>query len=110
LDIVAVSSGGGLPRHTVTEKRLCITVTEAAAMLGLSRNFAYELVRREELPAVRFGKRLLIPRVALEKILEKYLVKDEFVGHKFSFGGILQKSFLLLLQSGASVSCLHGYY
>ena len=63
--------GSGLPRHAVIEKRLCITVPEAAAMLGLSRNFAYELVKRKELPVIQFGKRLLIPRIALEKMLEK---------------------------------------
>ena len=63
--------GSGLPRHADLEKRLCITVPEAAEMLGLSRNFAYELVKQGELPVVKFGKRLLIPRVALEKMLEK---------------------------------------
>ena len=71
---VAKSNGGGgsgLPRHAAIEKRLCITVPEAADMLGISRNFAYELVKRQELPVVKFGKRLLIPRVALEKMLEK---------------------------------------
>jgi excisionase family DNA binding protein len=63
--------GSGLPRHAVIEKRLCITVPEAAAMLGISRNFAYELVKKGQLPVIKFGKRLLIPRVALEKMLEK---------------------------------------
>lgn len=53
------------------EKRLCITVPEAAEMLGISRNFAYELVKQGQLPVIRFGKRLLIPRVALEKRLEE---------------------------------------
>ena len=67
------SSGGrrGLPRQAVNVNRLCITVPEAAQMLGLSRNFTYDLVKRKELPAVKFGKRLLIPRIALEKRLEK---------------------------------------
>ena len=71
---VAISKGGGgsgLPRHAVIEERLCITVTEAAAMLGLSRNFAYDLVKQKQLPVVKFGKRLLIPRAALEKMLAK---------------------------------------
>ena len=63
--------GSGLPRHTALDKRLCITVPEAAAMLGISRNFAYELVKQRKLPVIKFGKRLLIPRVALEKMLEK---------------------------------------
>lgn len=71
---VANSKGGGgsgLPRHAAIDKRLCITVPEAAEMLGLSRNFTYELVKQKQLPVVEFGKRLLIPRVALEKMLEK---------------------------------------
>ncbi len=63
--------GSGLPRHADLDKRLCITVTEAAAMLGLSRNFAYDLVKQKQLPVIKFGKRLLIPRVALEKMLAK---------------------------------------
>jgi len=71
---VANNSGGGrrgMPRQATIDKRLCITVPEAAAMLGISRNFAYELVKRQELPVIKFGKRLLIPRMALEKMLEK---------------------------------------
>ncbi len=53
------------------EKRLCLTVPEAAELLGISRNFAYELVKRGELPVMRFGKRLIIPRAALERKLEE---------------------------------------
>ena len=53
------------------EKRLCITVPEAAEMLGISRNFAYDLVKQGKLPAIRFGKRLLIPRAALDRMLEE---------------------------------------
>ncbi len=52
-------------------ERLCVTVPEAAAMLGISRNFAYQLVREGKLPSIRFGKRILIPRLALEKMLAK---------------------------------------
>ena len=57
------------------EVRLCITVPEAAAMLGVSRNFGYELVRQGQLPVIRLGKRLLIPRAALEKMLERGVSK-----------------------------------
>jgi excisionase family DNA binding protein len=72
-DVANAGGGGrrGLPRQAAMGSRLCITVPEAAVMLGISRNFAYELVKRRELPVVKFGKRLLIPRVALEKRLEK---------------------------------------
>ncbi|MFC1986392.1 helix-turn-helix domain-containing protein [Chloroflexota bacterium] len=68
------NSGGGrrgVPRPAITEKRLCVSVTEVAEMLGLSRNNAYDLVKTKQLPSIRFGKRILIPRAALEKRLEK---------------------------------------
>ena len=52
-------------------ERLCLTVPEAAAMLGLSRNNTYDLVKRKQLPSIRFGKRILIPRVAIEEMLKK---------------------------------------
>jgi len=55
--------------NTGIDKRLCITVPEAAEMLGISRNFAYELVNRGELPYIKLGKRKLIPIIALEKKL-----------------------------------------
>jgi excisionase family DNA binding protein len=55
--------------NTGIDKRLCLTVPEAAKLLGLSRNFTYELVKRGELPSIRFGKRILIPKIALEKRL-----------------------------------------
>ena len=57
--------------HGGLETRLCITVPEAAAMLGVSRNFGYELVKQGQLPVIRFGKRLLIPKAALERMLER---------------------------------------
>jgi excisionase family DNA binding protein len=62
---------GKSPEHGRLDARLCITVPEAAAMLSLSRNFGYELVRQGKLPVVRFGKRLPIPTAALEKMLEE---------------------------------------
>ncbi len=49
--------------------RLTMTVEEAAAALGISRAFAYEAVTRNEIPHVRIGRRILIPRAALERML-----------------------------------------
>ena len=51
-------------------QRLTMTVSEAAEFLGISRAFAYELVGRGEIPAVRFGRRVVVPRRALETLLE----------------------------------------
>jgi excisionase family DNA binding protein len=38
-------------------------------MLGISRSSAYECVRRGELRALRLGRRLVVPRSALEELL-----------------------------------------
>jgi excisionase family DNA binding protein len=49
--------------------RLALTVTEAASVLGISRALAYELVARGELPSIRLGRRLVVPKVALLEML-----------------------------------------
>lgn len=45
------------------------SVPEAGRLLGLGRNAAYEAVRRREIPVLRFGRKLRVPRVALERLL-----------------------------------------
>lgn len=54
--------------HTTTE-RPTLTVEETASMLGISRWLVQQAVRRGELPVVRIGRRILIPRVRLEAML-----------------------------------------
>lgn len=49
---------------------LTLSVAEAAKWLGISRAFAYELVARGELPCLRFGRRVVVPRRGLERIVE----------------------------------------
>ena len=53
----------------VAMDRWTVTVEEAAQMLGISRSSAYECVRRGELRALRLGRRLVVPRAALEELL-----------------------------------------
>ena len=50
---------------------LMISVEEAARLLGISRNLAYELVRQGRLPHVRLGRRILVPRFGLEQWVAK---------------------------------------
>jgi len=50
--------------------RLVLTVTEAARALGISRALAYELVARGELPCLALGRRRVIPRRALEALID----------------------------------------
>ena len=50
-------------------QRITLTVEEAAEALGLSRCSAYQAVKSGEIPSVRIGRRLLVPRAALERKL-----------------------------------------
>jgi excisionase family DNA binding protein len=49
---------------------LTFSVPEAGKMLGISRNQAYECARRGELPVIRLGNRLVVPKAALMRMLE----------------------------------------
>jgi excisionase family DNA binding protein len=49
--------------------KLTYTVPEAAALLGISRSTAYECVRRGEIPSLTLGRRVLISRSQLERLL-----------------------------------------
>ena len=39
-------------------------------LLGISRYAGYEAAKRGEIPTIRIGKRILVPRVALYRLLE----------------------------------------
>jgi excisionase family DNA binding protein len=49
--------------------RETLSVEEAGRVLGIGRALSYELARRGELPAIRLGHRLVVPRVALGELL-----------------------------------------
>ena len=50
----------------MNDDQLLLTVPETAKLLRISRNLAYELVARGELPAVRLGRVIRVPRGALD--------------------------------------------
>lgn len=52
------------------EKKV-LTVMEAAAELGISKGSAYEAVRSGQIPTIRIGRRLIVPRAAFERMLEQ---------------------------------------
>lgn len=54
----------------MSTEKLTHTVEEAGRLLGLSRNSAYAAAHTGELPTIRLGKRLLVPKAALERLLE----------------------------------------
>ena len=53
----------------MTDQRQTHTVEEVAQLLGIGRNSAYEAVRRGEIPSIKIGKRVLVPRAALDRML-----------------------------------------
>jgi excisionase family DNA binding protein len=57
--------------------RLVYTVTEAAQLLGVSRAFAYELAARGDLPVIRLGRRIVIPKAQLLGLLDLSKAPDE---------------------------------
>ena len=62
----------GCPSTSITDvsavlsgDRLVVSVAEAGRLLGVSRAFAYDLAARGELPTIRLGRRILVPKAAL---------------------------------------------
>jgi hypothetical protein len=45
------------------------TVEEAGKILGLTRASAFAAAKRGDIPTIRIGKRLIVPRRALERLL-----------------------------------------
>jgi excisionase family DNA binding protein len=48
---------------------LTLRIEDEAEALGISRAFAYEAVSRREIPSIRSGRRILIPKVGRERML-----------------------------------------
>lgn len=51
-------------------ERLTYTVTEVAELLGISRGSAYTHVRTGEIPSITIGGRIVVPRRAIETLLD----------------------------------------
>jgi len=54
----------------VTAECQTLKIDDAAKVFGISRNTAYHAARSGQLPTVKIGKRLLVPRAALQHMLE----------------------------------------
>ncbi len=50
---------------------LALTVEQAAKMLNISRNLAYDLVRQGRIPSLRMGRIIRVPRSRLEEWMER---------------------------------------
>lgn len=45
------------------------TIADAAKLLNIGKNQAYEAARKGQLPVIRIGRRYLIPTAALDRLL-----------------------------------------
>lgn len=50
-------------------ERATLSVVEAGRLLGIGRHAAYAAAKRGELPSIRLGGRVVVPRAALERLL-----------------------------------------
>ena len=48
-----------------TMGKLTVSVEEAGRLIGIGRSSVYEAIRRGELPSLKIGRRILVPRSAL---------------------------------------------
>ncbi len=51
------------------QQPVILTVDEAADILRISRASAYEACRRGEIPTIKIGRRILVPRAAFERLI-----------------------------------------
>ena len=53
-----------------------LSVNECAKILRLSRGSAYQGCLTGEIPHIKIGRRILIPRIAIQKLLESAAKKE----------------------------------
>ena len=58
-------------RPRLPDDRLTWTIAEAARLLGIGRATAYEAAHRGELPICVIGRRMMVPRAALLRLLDQ---------------------------------------
>jgi excisionase family DNA binding protein len=66
----------GRPDRQFADDRLTWTVPEAARLLGISKDCAYDAARRGDLPVRFIGRRVVVPRTALLRLLDEAHAPD----------------------------------
>jgi excisionase family DNA binding protein len=67
--------------------RATYTIEQAARVLGISRNLAYACARAGEIPTIKLGGRLVVPKLALERMLEALPVEPQAPARRRLAGG-----------------------
>ena len=58
-----------------TVEKLTLNITEAAAMLGVSRPSMYNILHRDGFPSFKIGGRVMISRAGLERWVDEQAAK-----------------------------------
>ena len=67
--ISLMPDAGDVPVDLDLPDKPMLSVEEVAAILGIGRGTAYQCARSGEIPSLRLGHRILIPRAALIRML-----------------------------------------
>lgn len=67
---------------TDKEEALTVSVDVACKLLGISRYAGYAAVKNGQIPVLKIGKRLLIPKVKLMRMIEGNDEKPEVAKHE----------------------------
>lgn len=59
--------------------RLTVTVNEAARILGCSARLVYDQIEEGKIACLKIGRRRLIPRIEIERIVGMAIDWSEFV-------------------------------
>jgi excisionase family DNA binding protein len=62
---------GSRKAHLKQDKPETLSVPEAGRIVGLGKNASYDAAHRGQLPTLQFGRKLRVPRAALERMLGK---------------------------------------
>ena len=54
------------------ESRWIFSIAETSRLIGLSEKTVSEAIKRGQLPGIQIGKRMYVPRTALEEMLNEW--------------------------------------
>jgi excisionase family DNA binding protein len=60
---------GARKSGTLAPAQRTVSVEQAARELGIGRSSGYAAAHRGDLPTIKIGRRLLVPRAALDRLL-----------------------------------------
>lgn len=84
--LLEIHAGSSPPGGSAVVERLVLSIAEVARALGVSDDLVYELTERGELPCLRFGRRKVVPRQAIDLIISRALANFDPVAVLSSIG------------------------